>query len=214
MSREPDAEPHIVPPQEEGFSKDFSEERVYTDIETAEVAFLEAKTRLLRPGTWHDAAGALSARFSLHDAGGKPLSRDLRTGDVLRISIPGPGHAADGEDGDEDDWVRVEAVVYDDFPDEDREAFALTLRPTASPGAPSVVPAHFFSSGATSTLAAERRGKAVTARYFGRNEKPNTDGRSLADAVRNIAVGIGGLLGFSNLQWKALLAGLLPEEDG
>jgi hypothetical protein len=54
----------------------------------------------------------------------------------------------------------------------------------------------------------------VTAHYFGRNEEPNTEGLGLTDKIRNVVVAGGALAGMSELQWTALLKGLLDTAKG
>jgi hypothetical protein len=48
---------------------------------------------------------------------------------------------------------------------------------------------------------------------YGRNEKPNTDTETLSDKARNAAVAGGAITGFSKLQWKSLVNGLVKKED-
>ena len=58
-----------------------------------------------------------------------------------------------------------------------------------------------------------RKAGTVTAHYKGRNESPNTDELALTDKVRNVVVAGGALAGVSELQWRALLKGLLDGND-
>jgi len=200
--------PEVVPEQEKSLSKEHAHSVTFDTVADAEEAFLDAKDRLLKPGVWQHIAGDGTAEFAVCNATGSPVSHTPRVGDLLRISIPGPGHT-----GNPYDWVRVEAVVYDDFPDEDRERMTLQVRPTAAPGGDGDKPQHFFSEDATSTFAIERAGRRVMAGYWGRNEVPNFRGENFLDAARNVAVAIGGLLGASDAQWKALVRGLLEPAD-
>jgi hypothetical protein len=43
----------------------------------------------------------------------------------------------------------------------------------------------------------------------GRNEKPNTNSDAVADKIRNTLVGLGAIAGFSKIQWKNLVKGLI-----
>jgi len=52
----------------------------------------------------------------------------------------------------------------------------------------------------------------VFAEVNGRNEQPNTDAENLIDKARNIAVAAGAMLGFSKVQWKSLVDGLVDPE--
>ena len=71
--------------------------------------------------------------------------------------------------------------------------------------------AHFFSDEATSSFVVKREKNRVIAGVYGRNEKPNTDSETLTDSIRNTAMAAGALSGFSKIQWKSLVAGLLTE---
>ena len=71
----------------------------------------------------------------------------------------------------------------------------------------------FFADGASSTFLITRKDSAVTAHYKGRNETPNTDELALTDKVRNIVVAGGALAGISELQWRALLKGMLTTNE-
>lgn len=208
------SEPSFLPEQERSVSKEIFHEYLAPTLDDAEEDFLDAKDRLLHVNDWHELTQPALARFNLCDAQGHPAGRSARIGDFVRIAIPGPAHPS-GESTDDggEDWVRIEALAYDDFPDEDRERIALQVRPAASPLAPSVIPQHFFSAEATSTFAVERTGRRVAAAYWGRNEVPNVATGGVLDNLRNAAVAVGGILGFSNIQWKALVHGLLQPPD-
>lgn len=52
----------------------------------------------------------------------------------------------------------------------------------------------------------------VSSSYHGRNEVLNTDTKKLRDKIRNTVVGIGALIGISELQWKRLITAFLDEE--
>lgn len=205
------SEPAFLPEQERSVSKELSHMVACPSQDEAEEDFLDAKDRLLNVSDWHKLTSPSLARFTLCDTRGNAVRRAAHIGDFIRIAIPGPGHAGNEEDGD--DWVRIEALAYDDFPDEDRERVALQVRPAASPLAPDVIPQHFFSAEATSTFSVERCGKELVAGYWGRNETPNTQGNGLLDTVRNVAVAVGGILGLSDVQWKTLVRGLLEPAD-
>ena len=209
------SEPSFLPEQERSVSKDIFHEYRAATLDDAEEDFLDAKDRLLHVNDWHELTQPSLARFALCDAQGHPVQRSAHIGDFIRISITGPAHPASDSDTDEtgDDWVRIEALAYDDYPDEDRERIALQVRPAASPLAPSVIPQHFFSAEATSTFAVERTGQRLAAAYWGRNEVPNVAAGGMLDSLRNAAVAIGGILGFSDIQWKALVRGLLQPPD-
>lgn len=199
----------MVPQQEQSIGKDLHVTRRLDTQEEAEEVFVTAKDRLLHVNDWKKTAG-LGADFVLVDADGKEAHRAARKDDHIRIDIPGPGHA--GRDTSAD-WVRIELIRYDDFPDDNRESLGIRVRPSNPPGSKEEGPAHFFTEEASSTFIIERIGSTVMARYHGRNEVPNTEG-SLPDKVRNAVVALGALAGFSDIQWKALIEGFIgPDEN-
>jgi hypothetical protein len=56
-----------------------------------------------------------------------------------------------------------------------------------------------------------RHFNAVMAKIFDRNAKPNQEAESAVDKIRDTLVGVAGLTGFSKLQWKGLVAGLIAQ---
>jgi hypothetical protein len=93
------------------------------------------------------------------------------------------------------------------------EELMMRVRPCSSPvnNDPSV--AHFFTGEATSNFMVKREGNEVIAGVFGRNELPNTEVENLTEKARNLTVGAAAIAGFSKIQWKSLVEGLLKEED-
>jgi hypothetical protein len=67
---------------------------------------------------------------------------------------------------------------------------------------------------ATSSYIIERNGDIVTARYHGRNEISNIATASTLDNIRNATIAVGASIGLSEVQWSALLKGLLSAEIG
>jgi hypothetical protein len=128
----------------------------------------------------------------------------------MRISIPGPdgSRKADG-----DDWVHIEQIIYETDPDADTERISMLVRPCSAPVTPSKEVHHFFSRTATSTFVISRNRCVLTASIHGRNEKPNTSSDSLLDKARNALVAVGAIAGAADLQWNALVKGLLSFEE-
>ncbi|RYD56065.1 MAG: hypothetical protein EOP56_14115 [Sphingobacteriales bacterium] len=200
--------PDITPQNEKGKQNDLEHKVLADTIEEAEELFLAGKDRLLSINNWHDYAGELSGVFVLTDNHGKELHRKAHKGDYLKINLPGPGESA----GDGYDWVHVETIQYDDYPDSNSETIAMTVRPTQAPVNNDKNTAHFFSDDATSTFSIQRKGKEVIATYHGRNEVPNTGTDNLIDKARNAVVALGAMIGISELQWKSLIKGFLTYE--
>jgi hypothetical protein len=197
-----------VPQQEEGTKKDIDHKVTAADENDARKLFMIARNRLVDVNHWKDFSGAASARFKLTDPGGRELNRTVEKGDLFKIDLPAPGPA----EGKGFDWVKVEAIEETGNPNGEKESIAIRVRPTASPLTPSNETAHFFNEKATSSFVLERKGKEVTAAVFGRNEIPNTETSNVIDKVRNAIVGSTAVLGFSNVQWKNLLKGLIESD--
>jgi len=196
---------YLVPTQKEGLEKNIAHAVTAKTVEDAEDWFLDAKEKLLDVNNWKRYATTLGAEFRLTDAVGKPVNRQARKGDHIRIDIPGPGSEA----GSGFDWVAIEAIEYDDYPDVDMETLAMRVRPSDNPmDRNNTDTAHFFSDNATSTFVIERRVTHLSVQYFGRNETANKDG-SIIDKVRNVALATGAWLGMSDAQWTSLVKGII-----
>ena len=57
----------------------------------------------------------------------------------------------------------------------------------------------------------QNAGIEVKAAVYGRNEVPNTSTSNVIDKVRNVVVAMTATLGFSNVQWKSLVKGLVDK---
>jgi hypothetical protein len=172
----------------------------------AKAFFATVSERLFQPHLWHGLAGSATATFALTDAAGNERTGRPSEGDHFRIDIPGPGPAT----GDGYDWVRVEAV--EEQHDEAKDCVIVRVRPATNPLNDKTDVAHFFSDEATSNFMVKREGNKVTAGVYGRNEKPNMKAEAVTDKLRNVTVGAGAISGFSKIQWKSLVTGLLKRE--
>jgi hypothetical protein len=194
-----------VPPQEEGTKKDIDHTVTAADENDAKKLFMIARNRLVSVNHWNEYSGAPSATFRLTDPSGKEVSRTVEKGDLFKIDLPAPGPA----EGKGYDWVKVEAIEEQGDPNGTKESIAIRVRPTPSPLTPGEETAHFFQDKATSSFILERDGRKVTAAVYGRNEVPNIETSNIIDKVRNAIVGSTAILGFSNVQWKSLIKGLV-----
>lgn len=192
----------IVPPAGDLPHKAFDSFRKFDTTEAAKAAFGIARDRLLHPHTWAALTDGFGAAFQLFNGKGEAISGKAAVGNYLKISIPPPAntHA---------DWVRIEALEAADASDE--QLLGLRVRPTESLEEEGHETAHFFSDSATSTWVLHRAGATVTAYYFGRGEKPNEESEGFWRTLRDKIVALAGVAGFSDLQWKAFLEGLLEE---
>lgn len=199
----------VPPEQNEGIKKDLEEQVSFEEIEDAEEMFVIAKERLLLVNEWDKVSEFINTKFQIVDSHGHAVHRHVHTGDYITIDIPGPGSVT----GEGKDWVKVEAIEYDDYPDENKEQFAMRVRPVPNPTVSDDSVAHFFTDDATSTFIIERDHNMVITSYHGRNEKLNTETGKLVDKIRNTVVGISAILGFSDAQWAGLIKGFLKVEE-
>jgi len=199
----------LIPVQKKGGKFDVSYSATASTLEEAHAVFMAAADRLLSVNDWKKISGALSSEFSLIDAHGNHVDRKARTDDYFKIDIPTPGPAA----GEGYDWVRVQSIQDQRKPRGHSEIVSILVRPSPAPGHDREDVAHFLDSEASSSFVVTREDRVVTAAVHSRNEKPNVESVSLTDKVRNAVVSAGAFLGFSRLQWQALLKGLFDDLD-
>lgn len=191
----------IVPENNDGKSVDLEESVTAADPDEAMLIYKTACMRLLNPGIWHELTGPLSANF-------KPENdkQELNEKDFIMIDLPAPKNDA----GEGHDWVQVESIVKNAEKDAEL-SLGLTLRPSVNPNHPQEGVAHFFDEDATSSFIIKKNATIITASYYGRNEKPNTNEAKLKDKIRNKIVATGALAGLSELQWTSLLKSFLKK---
>ena len=199
----------MVPANHTGKSVDLEYEITENSREEAIDTFKRAVKRLLNPHIWHELAGSVSAKFELRGLHEPAGSRLAQLNDYIRIDIPGPGSSA----GDGYDWVQVVDISENADLSAD-QSFGMTTQASINPNRPEEGIAHFFGKLASSTFIVKRYGNTVIVTYHGRNEKPNTKKVNLQDKVRNTMVATGAAAGISELQWNALIKGLLQKEIG
>ncbi|MGI9650798.1 hypothetical protein [Chryseobacterium sp. RLHN22] len=158
------------------------------------------KQRLFAINNWRKYCSESTTDFKLCDSEGKMVERLPKIGDYIRIDIPGPG----GSEGRSFDWVQI-VMIDADFSDR----VMIQCRPSADPEKKhSRKIAHFYSSAATSTFIVSKQNNILKAGIYGRNEYPNLKSGFL-NCIRNILIAVGGMLGFSKIQWKCLTKGLV-----
>jgi len=181
---------YLVPHQYEGSKKDLDYSIPADTVEDAEDWFVDAKDRLWNVNHWEQNSPAINVQFKLTDTHGNAVNRKAHKGDHIRIDTEGAGTGFD--------WVIIEAIEYDDYPDVNLETFAIHVRPSYDPKENQFVLS--ADNNATSTIVIERRVKRLIASYHGRNEGAGEDTPGTGDAA---------WLGLSELQWGSLLKGLL-----
>ena len=196
----------IVPAQFTGKEIEVEATRELEDETVARSFFEIAKRRLLDVNNWNKIAGAFTAQFQIIDEKGKEVSREVRKGDYLRINIPGPG----SKEGDGYDWVCVEEVKEIDK--ESVQSAGLRVRPNENPFGEKNETAHFYSNEASSSFIITREAAKIISWIIDRNLLPNTESTSLVDKVRDLAVGVSAIAGFSKIQWQGLADGLVESK--
>jgi hypothetical protein len=196
-----------IPENENGAHSDTSSEIKMNSIEEAVRHFKTVRSRLLNVSEWKEFAGATSADFQLVDQHGNEVFRPAQQGDYFRINLPAPGN----DTGDGYDWVHIESIEDRGNDVINNELVAIKVRPSKNPVNGDQDTAHFFKEDATSTFIVRRNGRIIKAEVHGRNEQPNTEAEGLTDKIRNIFVAIGAILGFSKVQWKGLVNGIIEK---
>lgn len=193
----------IIPENESGLQTNTESSKDFDDARQAKEFYQTAKNRLLHVNEWQDLAGPATAAFQLTDEKGNDVNRIAQENDHFKIDIPGPGSGV----GEGYDWVKVEAIASHEG---EAEAFtAITVRPAPNFLSHKKDIAHFFDAEATSSFVVKRDRNKVTAGVYGRNEKPNINSETTTDKIRNAAVAVGAMSGFSKMEWKSLVKGFL-----
>jgi hypothetical protein len=193
----------LVPPVSGEPHKEIEEVRRCKTEAAAKQLFAQAAGKLQQPYLWKTVTGLVGAKFSTQHANGASFEGNISKGDLLKIDIGGIlplGY----------DWVQVTDVVFQTADEE--EIAAVQVHPCAPPEEKTTT--HFFDSKATSTWIVYRQGTVVSAHYRGRQEVSNVESENLLRRLRDKVVAGAAVLGLADLQWEALLKGLLePEEE-
>ena len=194
-----------IPEQYTGVAKDVEEQIQLDDLFAANDIFLACRNRMLNINEWEHIASGISASFHLTDRDGNAIQRLPAIGDHISINVPASGSH------DRYDWVVIEEIQEEQSPDRTSESVSMQVRPCADPKDPGHDEVkHFFSDAATSTFLLSRVGKSITAGVYSRNEKPNVSStENISETLRNTFVALGAMIGFSNIQWKSLVEGIL-----
>ena len=170
---------NIIPAQYTG-KEIFTEKSIVLKNETeARNFYAIARERLLNINNWQALAGFISGKFKLVNEEGIELERNVQEGDYFKIDVPGPGNT----DGEGYDWVYVEALK--EIEREDVQSVGFRVRPAENPLNNNNETAHFYSNTATSTFIVTRKNNTVLAEIIDLNLKPNNEGGSVTDKLRN-----------------------------
>lgn len=171
----------LVPDHTEGVSKDLTYGVVADSIEDADELFIIAKDRLLKVNKWKALCNDFG-ELRLTDSHGHEMQRNAHYNDYIKID----------EQGQATEWVHIDGIEYNDFPDEDYETIAIRMRDAKEPKE-FHQEEHDTNSKATGTFVVERRGSHVAAHYYNRNEN----------------VHAASWLAGHDAQWQALVEALL-----
>lgn len=191
-----------IPGQVQGIKKEFTSARRFVTLADAQLCYATAVSRLLNINHWHELT-AMNSTFRIMSKNLRPQRRRAKLNDYVTIGIPAP----DNTDGAGYDWVRVVNLKF--LTGKRKEQCLLTLSPCPMPGEEHT--AHFFAATASSSFLLTRSGQVVTSAYYGRNEQANTNTTGMKEAIRNVAVAAGAMLGFSDLIWGPLTTSFIMD---
>ncbi len=161
------------------------------------------KSRFLDINNWMEYCGNLSAEFKLCNSRGIVVNSEPKRNDFIRIKIPGPGL----REGNNYDWVQI--LRMEEGNDDLRDYCLFECSPCKMPGAKHHAGvAHFYTSKATSTFIILKEKHRLEVSIHGRNETPNYQVSALSK-IRNFMIAIGGMFGFSKIEWKCITEGLI-----
>ncbi|KAA2223280.1 hypothetical protein [Chryseobacterium sediminis] len=194
-----------VPKQKFGGFHD-TETRKLFEPDVMSLKFETLKERFFSVNKWQSYSGETFAAFNLYDCSAQPVDREPQKGDFIRIDIPGPGEPeAKGYD-----WIEITDICF--YENSFAESITMTCRPSRNPeNKKKRHIAHFYSSGASSTFMISKSPAHLKAAVYGRNERPNLNAK-LLDAIRNLVIAAGGMMGAAKIQWKQLTDGFLDFE--
>ncbi|WP_415327347.1 hypothetical protein [Chryseobacterium sp. MMS23-Vi53] len=193
-----------VPQQMKGGFHDTETCKKFDNPETATEQFEILKRKFLAVNDWRSFCGEGFADFKLFDSEGNFINRFPKEGDFIRIDIPGPGNSeAKGYD-----WVKILNISEYHY-NEILECYSMVCQPSENPQDKNNFHiAHFYSQESTSTFIICRGKNFIKAGIYGRNEYPNFNS-SFLNKIRNLFIAIGGMIGFSKIQWKRLTNGFI-----
>jgi hypothetical protein len=172
---------YLVPQHETGDHHDVAYIVPTEDVDDATDAFVDAKERLMDVNNWGKYSHLHNISFLLKDSHGKHIGRHARKGDHISVDIAGSTLP---------DWVAIEAIEYDDYPDMDAETFGMRVHACTDPAGRPVGDAASMASG---TFVIERRGKQLMATYHSRNNSDHNTRLPLLteDQWQRLLTGIG-----------------------
>jgi hypothetical protein len=190
---------YLVPQHLVGMQKDLSYVITLESGEDADDWFVESMERLLKLNDWNRRASDIDLLFNLTDHHGKNVNRRAHAGDYIKL------HASHSDDftADEVHWMKIAAIEYDDYPDDDKETIAMHIIPSAGPNHNNYYRPD--TTDTSSTFVVERCGKRITGSYHSRNEIAETDG----DNSHDILSAIVSWYSITDKHWDTLLKAMI-----
>lgn len=171
---------YLVPAHMGGLETDITHTATTDIIEEAEDLFVDAKNRLMDVCRWAEYASLPNIRFALADSHRHPVKRKARRADHILIDSGAPGTPHE-----EHDAYIIEALEYDDYPDNNFETFAIRMHASDA--------TEDNNDEGSATIVIERSGLKVSAIYHARNK----------------AAGNELWHGLTHADWQALVHGLI-----
>ena len=194
-----------IPEQTEGAFHDTESRKNYQVLESAARDFQILKDRFFAINHWKDYCGKGSADFKVFDTDGVFVNRIPKTGDYIRIDIPGPGDL----ENKGYDWVKIMEVSDQYLLDNELESFTVVCYPSSPAKAADGKIAHFYSSASSSSFRIARGSDFISVGIYGRNEKPNFRKKNLLNKIRSFLISFGGFARFTKIEWKCVADSLL-----
>lgn len=197
-----------IPKQIDGAFHDTESQKDYEIPGLAAKDFIVLKERLLSINNWKDYCGKASADFKVFTSEGEFSHRNPKTGDYIRIDIPGPGDfKSKGYD-----WVEI-TEMSDKYVDNDElESFLIISKPSRSPKSEDGQIAHFYSQESTASFRIARCTNFIRIGIYGRNEKPNFRKKNILNKIRNFLISFGGFSQLTKIEWKCVAESLIDFE--
>jgi hypothetical protein len=195
----------LAPNPEGGLHKDILYHHCCSNTDDATALFVEAKERLLDVDNWHRTAGCNQIRFRLYDTTGQQQQRHARQHDLILAERTEQGPRDEGSQ----EWMRIGALTYDDYPDEQRERMSMELRPATDPHYQEDDTEAVLNHMTACCLMIERKGSLIEACCQPCHSEHHPDMRSAVPRDRDAAPPPGTLMGMSEVHWASLVSGLI-----
>lgn len=176
----------------------FSSAREYVNKEAAKKAFEEMRPLFLSVNNWTKFSGAGNASFHHYDEDGNPVNRQVKTGDLIKVVLPGPLPLY---------WVRIEQIRNE------YRYISVKVRPYYDPVNKPLrknITAHFFTRKTSSRFVLKRDHHLIIAEVRGKEEYINNqDPEAGGLGAVNTAVATGAWMGYQKKQWESYTSGLV-----